>query len=198
MIATEHLLRGPSNSDSPSNSKNNMAAPETKIGTTSMRALSPTDALAAKELAMRQLWNSYAASTAVSPAVSPTPTTPALGALPLLATTATHHYNSHTPSTAFLDHYVRVVRSRALARSVLELNAATSAVYGRRVIPAKRSAINTKFSLLTRSNGVTMSRAVLMKKTPKTMMPLRAPPALPKVVPGQGLVGMKQSNAKKE
>ena len=174
-----------------------------------MRALSPTEA---QELAMMQqlCWSSYAASAASSPVSSPTISTPAapsitsMGALPLLASTAAAATNTRQQSTSahtamLLDHYARMARSRALARSVLELNTAASSIYGRRVVPTKKSAIKTKFSLLSRPHGVVaMPSVMLMKKSSKPMMPLRAPPALPKVTPGQGLLGIKEPVAKKE
>ncbi|KAL3924646.1 MAG: hypothetical protein SGILL_000914 [Bacillariaceae sp.] len=119
----------------------------------------------------------------------------AVGSLPLLARAATGSQGVVGSSAAFLDHYACVVRSRAFAQSVLEYNAA--AAYGRRVIPARKMAMNTKFSLLARPPPSAFSRAMMMKKLYRNrhprggLKPLRAPPALPKVVPGQGLVGMK-------
>ncbi|KAG7364184.1 hypothetical protein IV203_037386 [Nitzschia inconspicua] len=223
MIDTEMQERGPSPpapATTPAYASDSMASAVSEA--TKLRSLSPTDVLLSNELAMSGLWESLRRSAfSSSPSSSPLPSTPlslpcpsatpmsssqpsSAGALPLLAAAST--VASPSASAALMDHYLRVIRSGALARSVLQLEhsvniaaAAAAALNNRRSPPnsqpAKARTLKTKFSLLDcRSSTAAMSRG-MRKKTPLArpagLQPLRAPPALPRINPGQQLIGMK-------
>ncbi|KAG7347184.1 hypothetical protein IV203_006253 [Nitzschia inconspicua] len=224
MIDTEMQERGPSPpapATTPAYASDSMASAVSEA--MKLRSLSPTDVLLSNELAMSGLWESLRRSAfSRSPSSSPLPSTPlslpcpsatpmsssqpsSAGALPLLAAASTVASPS-SASAALMDHYLRVIRSGALARSVLQLEhsvniaaAAAAALNNRRSSsnsqPAKARTLKTKFSLLDcRSSTAAMSRG-MRKKTPLArpagLQPLRAPPALPRINPGQQLIGMK-------
>jgi hypothetical protein len=115
---------------------------------------------------------------------------------------------SFSTSAALLDHYSHVIHSKALARSVLELKHRVevfSALSGRRPntwssSTAKARPFQTKFSIFGHRSPMataTLSRGMRKKShlaSPVGFQPLRAPPALPRVTPGQQLIGMKVSS----
>jgi hypothetical protein len=230
MIAADlHHRRGPNPSDVVLLTANPAFA-GTEPAAMKLRALSPTDCL----LAMNGLWMSLNPGFSTSPVLSPA-TTPisSLSSPSMIATTASSYppsgtlppldvvrvstgalaaASSSTNSAALLDHYSRVIRSRALAHSTLEMERrakVVAALSGRRTatsssVPIKARTRKSKFSMLGhRSPTATVPLSLgVWKKAPLScptgLQPLRAPPALPRVTPGQQLIGMKSTSKEKE
>jgi hypothetical protein len=119
-----------------------------------------------------------------------------------------------TNSTALLDHDSWMVRSRALpmacpesglehrANVVAALRARRTSTSSSFVVKARK--LKTKFSLLGQcsATSTTMLSRGMRKKShlpsPAGLQPLRAPPPLPRVTPGQQLIGMKWSSLQEE
>jgi hypothetical protein len=194
MIATEIQRRGPSPPVAPPQSSSDAMASAVSAAI-KLRTLSP-DAM--KELLLSLSHSAFSSSPGMSPnhsapnsslpspLVTAAPSVSSAGALPMLSSSA-----------ALLEHYNRVARSRAYVRSVMELERSVSMAAsstGRRASPIKTKPLKAKFSLLDRRPASALSRDSWKKaplSQPAGLKPLRLPPALPRVAPGQQLLGMK-------
>mmetsp|Transcript_18796 Transcript_18796/g.30299 ORF Transcript_18796/g.30299 Transcript_18796/m.30299 type:complete len:152 (+) Transcript_18796:111-566(+) len=136
---------------------------------------------------MRNLMSSYhqPGIATPSPVLSPTTSTSTLSALQLPSAPMLGFSSVGAGSSAaLLDHYSRVMRSRALARSLYELERKVGiSGYSNahaRTLPIKKAA-RTKF-VCGRAGA---PRGLKQKLASSGLKPLGPPPALPKANPGQ-------------
>jgi hypothetical protein len=113
--------------------------------------------------------------------------------------------SSSTNTNALFDQYSRWIRSRDTARSDWDLKHRTrviAALKERRTATSsyfKARPLKTKYSIPChrgQAETATVSRGmkrIVPLGSPAGLQPLRAPPALPRVTPGQQLVGIKAS-----
>jgi hypothetical protein len=191
MLATEQFLsRGPSPATTTMvvpTAVPGRITPPTPVSNT-MKLIEEEVALS-KELAMRQFLRSQSYRSPVFPASPvmashlPTAANPLLGYHSSMVSASTAA--GSVSSAALLDHYSRVIRSRALARSYYELernaSAASVAVAGfsGRNLPIKCKPLMSKHRLVPRPLSKTSASAR------GGVRPLGPPPALPKATPGQ-------------
>jgi hypothetical protein len=185
MLATDYI-RG----HSPATTAVTTTTSEAAAAAMKFRAISPTDALS-QELTMRSLLNSTYCAPVTLQMINSHHHHHRL-ASPSLLQYSTVDQSSSSMASFLADHYSRVIRSRAIARSLYDMERSSTIVgtglhqkqhvYKCSPIPLKK-AVRTKF--VYGHSGLNKKKMQMMITSSSGVKPLGPPPALPRATLGQ-------------